>query len=209
MYGDLDMLSGVTSLPVQVRVRSERFLGHFLLFWGLFFLFVFLHALARRPELFTWRSGSNSTLSAVLFMLIFVLPFLLAAVHIYVWREQYDFNQDAVTCRKAGVFGTRTWTEQLSSYAGVRLAHRRCSGSTGGKRDRRYYRFTQHSLSLEHRTDKRRTVRLYSSRSTDDVGAKGLKMYGSLGAEEAEAKHQQYKQLFNLPALSEASDGRT
>ena len=204
IYGDLDMLSGVISLPVQVRVRSEKFLGHFLLFFGLFFLFVIPYNLAWRTELLTLRSGSDSTVATVggvLLILVFALPLLLAAVHIYVWRAHYDFTEDAVTRKKVGVFGTRTWNEQLSSYAGVRLARERHSGTRGGKRNRRYYKFTQHSLSLEHRTNKRRTVRIYSSCSTDDVKAKGLKMYCSPAAEEAETKHQQYAQLFNLPAL--------
>jgi len=106
-----------------------------------------------------------------------------SAVRNALFPKVWTFTPSAVTCSKLTPFGKRQWTEALANYRGVlaSVAHVRT----------RYYPFSLHKVVLQHCQDRRRSVMLYLSRSSEDF----------------RRKHKHYARLFGLPALMETPDG--
>jgi len=109
----------------------------------------------------------------------------LAGLRELVWRERYEFTPAEVRRRCRGLFGWREWGEPLSAYKGV-LSRR--EGRTWGKNASSR---TLYILTLQHSANKKRSVKLYLSRSYEGF----------------RAKHEHYARLFGLPALVETATG--
>lgn len=110
---------------------------------------------------------------------------LLGGLHTQRSYRGWTFTPEQVEYRSRGLLGPKEWTEPLSAFTGV-LA--RQEYHSGGQNSPSY---TLYLLSLQHRTDKRRSVNLYRSRSEE--GFRG--------------QHERYALLFGVSALIETEDG--
>lgn len=110
---------------------------------------------------------------------------LLGGAHTWVSHREWDFTPSQVEHRRRGLFGPQEWTEPLSDYAGVLSKQEFHSGTQNTPS------YTLYMLFLQHRTNKRRTVKLYQSRSPDGF----------------RARLEHYARLFGLLALIQTADG--
>ncbi|MHC4591631.1 MAG: hypothetical protein ACYS8L_02925 [Planctomycetota bacterium] len=111
--------------------------------------------------------------------------FLLGGLHTQRSYKGWTFTPEQVEYRSRSLFGPKEWAEPLSAFTGV-LA--RQEYHSGGQNSPSY---TLYLLSLQHRTDKRRSVKLYRSRAQEGF----------------RAQHERYALLFGVSALLETEDG--
>lgn len=97
----------------------------------------------------------------------------------------WDFSEQGVSCRKTGLFGEKEWSEPLGAYRGVLS---KSVYHSGGKNSPSY---TEYIVTLEHSSDKKRTVKLYSSRLQEGF----------------RKEQERCARLFGLSALVETDQG--
>ena len=152
----------LSSLPVTQVDKGSKGTGVFLmlfaLFWGGLPTFMLITALA-----------SGKFQAGLLFLLIFTIVgagLFIGGLSLLFSSTITRFDHDRVTVTKQSLFGTKQWTELLSSFEGILS---RSEYHSGGKNSPSY---TLYIVELRH-ADAKKTVTLYSSRMDPNIRVMG------------------------------------
>ncbi len=177
--GTMDLAGEATTLPVEVERKGSKILAAVLVVLGVPFGVGAAMAIASVA-----KGGTGPLVAGGVFGVVSAALFI-GAAHCWVSRHEWTFAADGVEHRWRGLRGWRQWTEPMAAYRGILCKEEYHSG---GKNSPSY---TLYLLFLEHGTDPKKTVQLYSSRSSEGF----------------RAKHEHYARLFGLPVLIPTESG--
>ena len=157
----LDVAGGAESLPVRYELKGSRSAGVVAL------VLAGVSALGGALSAALWATGAWDSGVIGLCLAALAAVGLLAAGASELRRYREIVLADGqVRVRRQGLFGSGDWAEHLSGYDGVLV---REVYHSGGENSPSY---TEYILDLRHADNRRRTVRLYCSRSPDGFRAK-------------------------------------
>lgn len=165
-------------LPVTAERRGSRFFGAFMvvfaLVWGGFPTVALVS---------TWPQPLQDPGSMVMFIFPLVgIGLLLWGLQMFVWRKQITIDPYFVSVVDRGVFGSKSWQEQLGNYRGV-LAKTRTVR-------RKNHSTTYFEVVLQH-----------------DDGGKSIDLYSATSDAEWWRKWEEAAKRLKLPALRESAEG--
>lgn len=134
------------------------------------FMMIFASVWGGVPTLALIKALSSGTMQAgmwglFLFTVIGTCLFL-GGLYLLTSRSTTTLSREQVGVSKTSLFGSSQWTARLSEFAGIRS---RSEYHSGGKNSPSY---TLYIIELLHKTDSRKTVRLYESRA--DFGIRSI-----------------------------------
>ena len=129
--------------------------------------------------------GGPDIIPIVIVLVVVSCLFAFIGAAILSWQQHWSFSKREIELRARSIFGRTQWSEPISAYAGVVA---REEYHSGGDKSPSY---TNYILELRHRDDKKKTVKLYSSRSGE-----GFRQ-----------QWERYAGIFEVSALHETDDG--
>lgn len=178
---EFDLGFGVTKLPFRVETRGHRGESRWLL------LFTLLFGGSGAVAFGLWQSGAfeDGWLMAIVLAGLAILAAGMSAYR-YAECERWHFTHDYIECDRHDPLHRTGWRESLSAYIGVMRTERLVDNDSGSS-----WPHILHLLRLEHATDDRRSVELYSSHSSSGLSH----------------RQAEYARLFDLAALTETEAG--